>query len=256
MQTSSPSLSEESGPLPQFEDAISADDLEDLIDAEEREELTIRRVFAPRKPPRVAVEISDADKTWKWDRPVADAKGQFVALDLPTLEEERALEFDHSEAEVTREMASPFALTPAAAAIPLAAARRRRPRMVAAPRAKQPSFIKTGYGRAALIAVAGVVAFFVAFAVGRRTNNNNLGVSAGAAQLKTAIDLPPIADVPLHGTIVPSVKGHRLYVDGKLLGDSDGPVVVECGTRIIKLGTAGYSKSIAVPCGGEIAVTP
>jgi hypothetical protein len=191
---------------------------------------------------------------------VADAKGQFVGLAIPMLEGDGAVEFDHSEAEVTREMASPFALnTPMAAAIPLAAVRR-RPRAVAVPktRAKQPPYLRSGYRNAAWIVAAGLVAFVLAFAIGRRTSRANVGSSTvpGRAQLAPAIDLPPIADVPLHGTIVPSVKGHRLYVDGKLLGDSAGPVTVECGTRIIKLGSSGVSKSIAVPCGGEIAVSP
>lgn len=248
MQTLSPSLSDESGPLPQFLDSSLLED-----EVEEQDELTVRRVFEPKRPARVAVEISDADATWKWERPLADAQGQFVGLALPLDE----VEFDHSEAEVTREMMSPFALTPAAsrnAAIPLSSSRR-RPRIARAT-AKRPSYLRRNLRNVAVIVAAGVAAFVLAFVLGRGSQQFNLGVSAGIAKAAATIDLPPIADVPLHGTIVPSVKGHRLYVDGKLVGDSDGPVTVDCGTRIVKLGTAGVTKSIAVPCGGEIAVTP
>ncbi len=250
----SPSLSDESGPLPQFlASAVEEDDLLEL-DEEEQEELTIRRIFEPKRPARVAVEISDADATWKWERPRADAQGQFVGLALPLDE----VEFDHSEAEVTREMMSPFALTAGAArnsAIPLSAARR-RPR-VARAKAKRPSFLARNYKRALVVVAAAVVAFAAAFVLGRGSQQFKLGTSAGIGQVATtAIDLPPIADVPLHGTIVPTVKGHRLYVDGKLIGDSNGPVTVDCGTRIVKLGTAGVTKSVAVPCGGEISVAP
>jgi len=247
VQTLSPSPADESGPLPQF----ATESLE--LEEEEREDLTIRRVFAPKQPPRVDVEISDADATWRWERPIADTQGRFLALALPTLDDDGAIEFDHSEVDVTREMASPFALTPAATAIPL---RRTRRRAIARPKAKQPSFIRTGATRIAFVVAAAAVAFALAFLIGRRANTASLGVSAGAAQIATAMELPPIADVPLQGTIVSGVKGRRLYVDGKLIGDSSAPVTVNCGTRIVKLGAAGVSKSVAVPCGGEIAISP
>jgi len=233
VQTLSP-IAEESGPLASL--------LED-----EPEELTIRRVFTPKKPARVEVEIGDADATWKWERPIADAQGRFLALALPVLDDDRAVEFDHSEAEVTREMASPFALTPAASAIPLAQ-RRRRTRRVAPPKQK-PTFLRANYARIALIAGAALVAFTTAFVLVGRDVKITLGMSAGIAEAATTLELPPI---PLKGTIIPTTSG-PVYVDGERM-DSSGPISVDCGTRLVKLG--GVTKSVAVPCGGEIKISP
>lgn len=87
--------------------------------AYEEDELTIRRDFTPRPPQRVEVEVSDADKTWKWTRPRADHAGRFVGLALPTLDDAHLARFEHDDVEATLEMASPFALQSRAAAIPL-----------------------------------------------------------------------------------------------------------------------------------------
>ncbi|MBI2392143.1 MAG: hypothetical protein HYV09_21315 [Deltaproteobacteria bacterium] len=107
-----------------FSDAPFGDTTED--------ELTIRRNFAPKAPPRVEVELSDADATWKWTRPAADAQGRFTGLALPILDDDVAVTFEPSEVESTQERQSPFALAAqaraSAAAIPLARRRARKPR--------------------------------------------------------------------------------------------------------------------------------
>ncbi len=87
--------------------------------AYEEDELTVRRDFTPKPPKRLEVEISDADKTWKWTRPRADHAGRFVGLALPTPDDSHLAEFDHDDVEATLEMASPFALQAREAAIPL-----------------------------------------------------------------------------------------------------------------------------------------
>lgn len=49
-------------------------------------------------------------------------------------------------------------------------------------------------------------------------------------------------------------EGHRIYVDGKVVGEGPGPIAVPCGTHSIKVGSSGKDKKVDVPCGGEIQV--
>jgi hypothetical protein len=113
--------------LPQFE-LLDLSDLSDLLELDDSDDLTVRRDFSPKSPPRVAIEVSDADATWKWQAPRADAKGKFAGLALPILDGKQGLEFDPSEVEVTREMVSPFAMIEVAKAMELR--RRAKPRVV------------------------------------------------------------------------------------------------------------------------------
>ncbi len=236
-------IADESDSLPQF-------DLFDLSDlSDEPDELTVRRDFAPKSPPRVAVEVADADATWKWQAPRADAKGRFTGLALPLLDGKQALEFDPSEVEVTREMVSPFAMREVPRALELR--RRARPRVVAKP-VRRSNVVAISV--CAVLAVALVAAIAL---VARRPHAAAISVGMNRLPLveAPALELPALP-AATSGAIVPTVKGHRLYVDGKLLGDSAGAVTVPCGQHTIKLGTAGQTKDIAVPCGGQIAVSP
>jgi hypothetical protein len=47
---------------------------------------------------------------------------------------------------------------------------------------------------------------------------------------------------------------HRIYVDGRVLGQTPETVRVKCGSHVVKLGSSGREQTIDVPCGGEIAV--
>lgn len=234
---------EDSGPLPQF--------VIPLLD-DEPDEMTIRRVFAPKTPPRISIETSDADATWKWEAPRADSKGRYAGVALPILEGERALRFDPSEVEVTRELASPFVMREVPHAM-LLRTKRRMPK----PRMWRRISARTG-----LIAVCAILAVALLAAISRTTHRTTtpiaMALRAAALIEVPALAMPPVSPAPSPGTgtIIPTVKGHRLYVDGKLVGDSAGPRTVECGPHAIKLGSAGLSKTIAVPCGGEISVSP
>jgi serine/threonine-protein kinase len=55
-------------------------------------------------------------------------------------------------------------------------------------------------------------------------------------------------------TTLGTAPGRRIFVDEKTVGQTPEAVVVKCGVRKIKLGSAGSTQSIDVPCGGEIAV--
>jgi len=233
----------------------------------DEEERTIRRYFAPKAPPKVAVEISDADATWKWTRPQADAQGQFSGVALPLLDGDAALEFDPSEVEITQEIPSPFVLRAASTPIPLA--RRRKPPV------RRPLFIvdateethvppPSGQGvRALAIALMMVlVAAASAFAVkARMPRSAAIGVAlrtleeSAPALLDLSTELAA-APVKTTGTVTATVKGVRVFVDGKLVGDSRDPLTVTCGSHVVRVGTSGVARIVAVPCGGDVSVAP
>lgn len=58
------------------------------------------------------------------------------------------------------------------------------------------------------------------------------------------------------GTMVlgASAIGHRVFVDGHVLADLDGGIVVTCGRHDVRVGSHGKSVSVDVPCGGERAL--
>ena len=56
----------------------------------------------------------------------------------------------------------------------------------------------------------------------------------------------------LHFT--PQARGHRVFVDGLVAGESDGPLDVRCGPHTIKVGSHGEPHPVDVPCGGTIDV--
>jgi hypothetical protein len=47
---------------------------------------------------------------------------------------------------------------------------------------------------------------------------------------------------------------HRIYVDGRVLGQTPETVRVKCGTHVIKLGSSAKEQTVEVPCAGEISV--
>jgi hypothetical protein len=46
----------------------------------------------------------------------------------------------------------------------------------------------------------------------------------------------------------------RIFVDERVVGQTPESVAVKCGTRAVRLGSAGKAQSIDVPCGGEVLV--
>jgi serine/threonine-protein kinase len=48
---------------------------------------------------------------------------------------------------------------------------------------------------------------------------------------------------------------HRVFVDGKSVGHGGTPIVVGCGRHLVRIGSTGPSKTIDVPCGGDVTVT-
>jgi serine/threonine-protein kinase len=75
---------------------------------------------------------------------------------------------------------------------------------------------------------------------------------------------PPDGPLPSEGVAAPASSGtlvvpalevsHRVYIDGRVVGESGQPFRVACGHHIVRIGSAGRDQRVLVPCGGEIAV--
>lgn len=49
-------------------------------------------------------------------------------------------------------------------------------------------------------------------------------------------------------------SGHRIFVDGKVVGEGPGVYSVRCGAHRIRIGSKGKTSIVDVPCGSEISV--
>jgi hypothetical protein len=85
--------------------------------------------------------------------------------------------------------------------------------------------------------------------------------SAPTAAPEVAAPVPteaPSAQVPPdQGQLVfpPSAAGHRIFVDGRVVGDGAQPATVRCGPHDVKIGSAGTPQRVDVPCGGSVTLT-
>jgi serine/threonine protein kinase len=63
-------------------------------------------------------------------------------------------------------------------------------------------------------------------------------------------------DVPGDGMIAapPWARGRRIFVDGIVVGQGQGPFRIRCGVRNVRVGSAGDLRSVDVPCGGTVEV--
>jgi serine/threonine protein kinase len=51
-----------------------------------------------------------------------------------------------------------------------------------------------------------------------------------------------------------AIKDRRVWVDGKLVGQTPDSFQVPCGSHEVRVGSAGKAQSVDVPCGGEVSV--
>lgn len=231
-----------------------------LPDLDGEDELTIRRDFAPHSPTKLAVEISDADATWKW-KPrggAADAAGRRVGLALPTLDGDKALEWDRDDVEKTLERATPFDLEALRnGAIPLARKRRVRPRPVESTAQIMASIAPERRAPWALaifvVVMAGVVSYVLARPTGTRVV---IGSAPPVVEKPLPVD-PASVTLPKTGTIITTLegKGRSVSVDGKVVGTGGQSIVVSCGAHVVRVG-GGVAQTVDVPCGGELPVAP
>ncbi len=75
-------------------------------------------------------------------------------------------------------------------------------------------------------------------------------------QAAPAVTPPAPSAEATRGTLElpPWTKGHRIYLNGHVVGEGPGPLQVRCGPHLVRLGSAGRELSVAVPCGGEMRV--
>jgi hypothetical protein len=55
-----------------------------------------------------------------------------------------------------------------------------------------------------------------------------------------------------HVALPASVAGHRIFVDGHVVGEGLRDVRLRCGRHSVRIGSAGTTRRIDVPCGGEV----
>jgi hypothetical protein len=70
-----------------------------------------------------------------------------------------------------------------------------------------------------------------------------------AASLTTAT--PPM---PTAGSVRVTVKGPRVFIDGRFAGEGPRTFPLLCGAHEVQVGSAGVVRAIDVPCGGEIVI--
>jgi serine/threonine protein kinase len=74
--------------------------------------------------------------------------------------------------------------------------------------------------------------------------------AAPEAQAQSTLATPSFATV----TVPPSRAGHRVWIDGRLVGGSPGAFRVSCGTHVVRVGSHGVSRSVDVGCGESAEV--
>jgi hypothetical protein len=94
-----------------------------------------------------------------------------------------------------------------------------------------------------------------ATAIASTTASRATAAATSGSVPSIALDTLPIVPAT-RGKLQFSVKarGHRVWVDGAVLGESDGPIDVRCGKHAIRVGSHGEAQDVDVPCGGDVLV--
>jgi hypothetical protein len=50
--------------------------------------------------------------------------------------------------------------------------------------------------------------------------------------------------------------GHRLFVDGRVVGQTPCEAKVRCGSHVVQVGSGGLPHRVTVPCGGVVRASP
>ncbi|HTQ41589.1 MAG TPA: protein kinase [Polyangiaceae bacterium] len=76
--------------------------------------------------------------------------------------------------------------------------------------------------------------------------------------------VPSVDPAPSEGLPAPASSGdlvcpaggvsHRVYVDGRVVGESGQTFRMRCGQHVVRIGSAGRDQHVLVPCGGEIEI--
>ena len=75
-----------------------------------------------------------------------------------------------------------------------------------------------------------------------------------SAPSASASGLTPKANTAILET-AGAAPNHRIFFDGRVVGETPRPVEVPCGTHTVQLGSAGKVRTLELPCGRELSVT-
>jgi hypothetical protein len=111
-----------------------------------------------------------------------------------------------------------------------------------------------------VLAVVGIALAVLVLAVVQGTSPPAVRASAAVPAAKTAEPSSPVlaATTPAPASTVgtlrldPSVEAQRVFVDGVALSAS--PALLRCGPHDVAMGSIGRTRTIDVPCGGEVTV--
>jgi hypothetical protein len=82
------------------------------------------------------------------------------------------------------------------------------------------------------------------------TASSTPAVAAGLAPAARPA-IPPDMGLVITASAPP---GHRIYVDERVVGQTPRSVLVTCGMAFVKIGSAGRTRALEVPCGQEISL--
>jgi hypothetical protein len=111
-----------------------------------------------------------------------------------------------------------------------------------------------------VLAVVGIALAVLVLAVVQGTSPPAVRASAAVPAAKTAEPSSPVlaATTPAPASTVgtlrldPSVEAQRVFVDGVALSAS--AALLRCGPHDVAMGSIGRTRTIDVPCGGEVTV--
>jgi hypothetical protein len=52
----------------------------------------------------------------------------------------------------------------------------------------------------------------------------------------------------------PHAYGHRIFFDGRSIGEGGRDMLVPCGSHRVRVGSGGVDRSVTLPCGGTITL--
>ncbi len=99
---------------------------------------------------------------------------------------------------------------------------------------------------------------------GSATSRISNPIAATANHPPPAPNAPPVNPANVSVSIVDDTQGkirtekrasgHRIFVDGKVVGEGPGVYSVRCGAHRVRIGSKGKSAIVDVPCGSEISI--
>lgn len=51
-----------------------------------------------------------------------------------------------------------------------------------------------------------------------------------------------------------AAAGHRVYIDGRVVGSPPSEIRVSCGPHLVRVGSLGRDRQVVVPCGGDVFI--